>query len=146
MHALQVEELPQFTSQVLHRASYLRHEDGDTVILKVVASYDRWIWHANFRVPGSNNGMNVLDKSPVFERLILGEISVMHYKINVNDYDRDHTMYGMIFIHPTPSLSKVTCCRLVKHTPKQSTYYKSVKRTFEVFQARLTIVREPAHA
>ena len=37
-----------------------------TIILEVVASYDLWIWHAFFGLPGSLNDINVIDRSPVF--------------------------------------------------------------------------------
>jgi hypothetical protein len=33
------------------------------IILKVVASHDRWIYHAFFRVVESNNDINVLNQS-----------------------------------------------------------------------------------
>ncbi|XP_072087338.1 uncharacterized protein [Arachis hypogaea] len=36
------------------------------LVLEVVASSDFWIWHAFFGVSGSNNDINVLDRSPVF--------------------------------------------------------------------------------
>ncbi|XP_021764771.1 uncharacterized protein LOC110729346 isoform X2 [Chenopodium quinoa] len=35
------------------------------VILEVVASWDTWIWHAFFGTPGSNNDINVLQRSSV---------------------------------------------------------------------------------
>ncbi|XP_059623118.1 uncharacterized protein LOC132266280 [Cornus florida] len=41
-----------------------------TLILEVVASKDLWIWHAFFGMAGSNNDVNVLDHSPVFNSLI----------------------------------------------------------------------------
>ena len=37
-----------------------------TIILEAIASYDLWIWHAFFGLPGSLNDINVLDRSPVF--------------------------------------------------------------------------------
>ncbi|XP_015943196.1 uncharacterized protein LOC107468428 [Arachis duranensis] len=41
-----------------------------TIVLEVVASSDLWIWHAFFRVSGSNNDINVLDHSPVFDYIL----------------------------------------------------------------------------
>ena len=38
-----------------------------TIILEAVASYDLWIWHAFFGLPGSLNDINVIDRSPVFQ-------------------------------------------------------------------------------
>ncbi|XP_024178699.1 uncharacterized protein LOC112184689 [Rosa chinensis] len=43
-----------------------------TIILEAVASYDTWIWHAFFEMPGSFNDLNVLAKSPLFDELTAG--------------------------------------------------------------------------
>nr|KAJ0188519.1 hypothetical protein LSAT_V11C900488140 [Lactuca sativa] len=37
-----------------------------TIILEVVASHDLWFWHAFFGMAGSNNDLNVLGASPIF--------------------------------------------------------------------------------
>jgi len=63
------------------------HAMGNTVILEAVASYDTWIWHAQFGYPGSNNDLNVLDKSPIFDRLAHGKFPTIHYKVNGNYYN-----------------------------------------------------------
>ncbi|KAL1368218.1 hypothetical protein AAHE18_02G105700 [Arachis hypogaea] len=41
-----------------------------TIILEVVASSDLWIWNAFFGVSGSNNDINVLDRSLVFDDIL----------------------------------------------------------------------------
>ncbi|KAI3809946.1 hypothetical protein L1987_19550 [Smallanthus sonchifolius] len=41
-------------------------------MLKVVASQDLWFWHAFFGVAGSNNDINVLNQSPLFNTLVNG--------------------------------------------------------------------------
>ena len=40
---------------------YTGHCHEPTIILEAVASYDLWIWHAFFGMPGSLNDINVLD-------------------------------------------------------------------------------------
>ena len=42
---------------------YTGHVHRPTIVLEVVVSYDLWIWHAFFGMPGSNNDINVLDAS-----------------------------------------------------------------------------------
>jgi hypothetical protein len=45
-----------------------------TMILEAVASYDLWIWHAYFGLPGSCNDINVLERElglHLFPKLIL---------------------------------------------------------------------------
>ncbi|KAL8156139.1 hypothetical protein AgCh_001295 [Apium graveolens] len=46
------------------------HKGVLTIILEAVASSDLWICHAFFGVAGSNNDINVLDRSPVFDDLL----------------------------------------------------------------------------
>ncbi|GJS99376.1 peptidyl-prolyl cis-trans isomerase CYP40-like protein [Tanacetum coccineum] len=41
-----------------------------TIMLKAVASYDLWIWHAFFGVAGANNDFTVLNNSPLFDDLL----------------------------------------------------------------------------
>ncbi|KAM1134308.1 hypothetical protein ACFX19_044154 [Malus domestica] len=43
-----------------------------TTVLEAVASYDTWIWHAFFGSPGSNNDINVLWSSPLFNEVVNG--------------------------------------------------------------------------
>ncbi|XP_022008076.1 uncharacterized protein LOC110907393 [Helianthus annuus] len=55
------------------RGMYTRGDQGHpTIILEVVASQDLWIWHAFFGIPGSNNDINVLQNSEVFDDVIKG--------------------------------------------------------------------------
>jgi hypothetical protein len=37
-----------------------------SVFLEAVADYDLWIWHAFFGMAGTNNDINVLQRSLVF--------------------------------------------------------------------------------
>ncbi|XP_020256304.1 uncharacterized protein LOC109833153 [Asparagus officinalis] len=48
---------------------YSGRHGGPTIILEEVASYDLWIWHAYFDLPGSNNDINVLQSSNLFDNL-----------------------------------------------------------------------------
>ncbi|XP_071740410.1 uncharacterized protein [Rutidosis leptorrhynchoides] len=51
-----------------HRGDY----EGPTIMLEAVASYDMRIWHAFFGPAGSNNDINVLNESDLFEDLLDG--------------------------------------------------------------------------
>jgi hypothetical protein len=54
------------------QGTYTDHSKGCTVILEVVASHDTWIWHSFFGMADSHNDINVLQRSPVFDRLAHG--------------------------------------------------------------------------
>ncbi|XP_068313772.1 uncharacterized protein [Pyrus communis] len=55
-----------------------------TIVLEVVASYGTWIWHAFFDAPGSNNNINVLWSSPLFDDVNNGWAPEFRYKVNGN--------------------------------------------------------------
>ncbi|XP_062715219.1 uncharacterized protein LOC134291473 [Aedes albopictus] len=55
-----------------------------TIVLEAVASYDLWIWHAFFGMPGSMNDINVLERSPLFNDLYCGRSPEVEFEINGN--------------------------------------------------------------
>ena len=61
---------------------YARRSGSSTIILKVVADYDLWIWHAYFGLPGSNNDINVLQTSHLFSNLAEDTAPPTNYVIN----------------------------------------------------------------
>ncbi|XP_021801986.1 uncharacterized protein LOC110746083, partial [Prunus avium] len=54
--------------------------------LEAVASYDLWIWHAFFGLPGSHNDINVLERSTVFGELVEGRAPPVNYSVNGHNY------------------------------------------------------------
>ena len=54
---------------VAYHGMYTSHVHQPTIVLEAVASYNLWIWHAFFGMPGSNNDINVLDASNLFANL-----------------------------------------------------------------------------
>jgi hypothetical protein len=68
---------------------YRGKEGAPTVVLEAVASADRWIWHAFFGIPGSNNDLNVLDRSPLLHGFLNGTTPRAQYEIG-----------GQIFTEP----------------------------------------------
>ncbi|KAF8395268.1 hypothetical protein HHK36_019210 [Tetracentron sinense] len=103
------------------RGMYSGHVREPTIILEVVASYDLWIWHAFFGLPGSHNDINVLERSSVFTDLADGRAAAIDYSINGNDYDMSYYL-----------------------ADAQESARKDVERAFGVLQARFAIVRGPA--
>jgi hypothetical protein len=65
---------------------YEGHVDGPTMILEAVASQDLWIWHSFFGLPGSLNDINVLQRSPLFQRLKNRTSPPIKYFVNGNKY------------------------------------------------------------
>ena len=53
-----------------------------SIILEAVASFDTWIWHAFFGVPGAQNDLNVLVQSPLFNDVLQGKAPKVTYFVN----------------------------------------------------------------
>jgi hypothetical protein len=126
---------------------YSGHVHEPTIILEAVASYDLWIWHAFFGLPGSHNDINVLERSSIFAELAEGRAPPVNYSINNHDYTMGYYLADGIYppwatfvkTIPAPQGNKK------KHFAElQEGYRKDVERAFGVLQARFAIVRGPA--
>ncbi|XP_026416855.1 uncharacterized protein LOC113312306 [Papaver somniferum] len=67
------------------------------VVLEVAASYDCWIWHGFFGLPGCNNDINILHKSPLFEELKYGKAPAATFTINDNHYNMRYFLADGIY-------------------------------------------------
>ncbi|XP_074360690.1 uncharacterized protein LOC141700936 [Apium graveolens] len=58
------------------------HKGVSTLLLEAVASSNLWIWHAFFGVAKSNNDINILDRSPLFDEVLEGRAPEVNYTLN----------------------------------------------------------------
>ncbi|KAF8391673.1 hypothetical protein HHK36_023980 [Tetracentron sinense] len=115
-----------------------------TIILEAVTSYDLWIWHAYFGLPGSNNDINVLQSSNLVANLAQGIAPLAHYtiqdtKYNVGYYLADGKWSSLVQIIFQPQDRKKQYFAMM-----QEAYWKDVERAFGVLQSRFAIVKGPA--
>lgn len=75
---------------------YRGKEKEPTIILEAVISYELWIWHAFFGMPGSHNDINVLDRSPLFTNLCEGRAPAVNFRINDHTYNMYATLVQTI--------------------------------------------------
>ena len=68
------------------KGMYCGYIRESSIILEAMASYDLWLWHSFFRLPGSNNDINVLERSHVFFELAQGRAPAVNYLINGHNY------------------------------------------------------------
>ncbi|XP_047315282.1 uncharacterized protein LOC124919157 [Impatiens glandulifera] len=129
------------------KGMFTGHCHEPTIILKAVASYDLWIWHAFFGLPGSHNDINVLERSHVFSEITSGEGYPVDYSINGHNYNMWYYLADGIY-PPWATFVKsipLPMNRKTKHfTAAQESARKDVERAFSVLQARFAIVRGPA--
>jgi hypothetical protein len=63
-----------------------------TMILETVASYDLWIWHAYFGMPGSCNDINVLQRSNLFDSHLTGDSPLVTFSVNGHTYNMGYCL------------------------------------------------------
>ncbi|XP_076958675.1 uncharacterized protein LOC143634498 [Bidens hawaiensis] len=71
--------------------------DGPTVILEAAASFDLWIWHAFFGMPGANNDIAVINASPLFDRLVNGVGPDTSFSTNGVNYEYGYYLVDGIY-------------------------------------------------
>ena len=123
------------------------HKGVPTLLLEAVASSDLWILHAFFGVAGSNNDINVLDRSPLFDEVLEGRAPKISYTLNGNNYNLGY--YLADGIYPEWAIFVKTIPRPQGEKRKLFSKYqegqqKDVERAFGVFKSRFAIVRDPA--
>ncbi|XP_052626641.1 uncharacterized protein LOC111918978 [Lactuca sativa] len=80
------------------RGQFTRGDHGvPTVILEAVVSQDLWFWHAFFGMAGSNNDLNVLGASPLFNNILQGKAPNMSYIINGREYNHGYYLADGIY-------------------------------------------------
>ncbi|XP_030964406.1 uncharacterized protein LOC115985620 [Quercus lobata] len=129
------------------KGMYCGHICEPSINLEAVASYDLWIWHLFFGLPGSNNDINVFERSHVFSELAQRRAPAVNYSINDHDYTIGY--YLADGIYPQWSTFVKTIPRPLGAKRKlfaktQEPYRKDVEHAFGVLQARFAIVRGPA--
>ncbi|XP_057793092.1 protein ALP1-like [Salvia miltiorrhiza] len=130
------------------QGAYTRGDQGEpTIILETVASQDLWIWHAFFGTPGSNNDINVLNNSTLFNDRLQGMGVPVTYEVNNSYYTSGYYLTDGIYpnwpvfvkspTHPTDPKGK-------RFKVMQEAARKDIERAFGVLQARWAIVKGPA--
>ena len=79
------------------QGDYGNRKGQKSIILEAVAGFDTWVWHAFFGVAGSQNDLNVLGQSPVFNDVLRGEAPNITYEINNTIYQTGYYLADGIY-------------------------------------------------
>ena len=105
-----------------------------------------WVWHAFFGLPSGNNDLNVLDRSPLIQKLVEGNANRVVFWVNGNWYDKyyliAYSIYPMwsCFIQ---SFQDSEDQKESKFSGAQEFMRKDVERYFGVMQARWSMITQP---
>ncbi|CAL5390252.1 unnamed protein product [Camellia sinensis] len=125
------------------QGQYVGHQKKPTIILDAVASYDLWIWHAFFGMPGSHNDLNVLDRSPLFSDLAQGKALPVHYTINGHSYDMGYYLADGIYSQWATLVQTIYSPQGAKRqhfAMMQESARKDIERAFGVLQSRFAMI------
>ncbi|KAI5350940.1 hypothetical protein L3X38_003831 [Prunus dulcis] len=125
------------------QGDYVNRKGQKSIILEAVAGFDTWVWHAFFGVAGSQNDLNVLGQSPVFNDVLRGEAPNITYEINNTIYQNGYYLADGIYPRWTTFVKTIPHPR--SHKQKfvaryQEGYIKDVERCFGILQARWAII------
>jgi Plant transposon protein len=117
-----------------------KHKGKASIVLEAVADYNTWFWHTAFGPPGSNNDINIWDRSPLLKAILSGyyeEELDYNYSIGSTAFSRLWFLVDGIY----PELSRfvkrisVPMNKLQKRFSKwQEGKRKVVERAFGVLQ------------
>ncbi|CAL5344958.1 unnamed protein product [Camellia sinensis] len=125
------------------QGQYVGHQKKPTIILEAVASYDLWIWHAFFGMPGSHNDLNVLDRPPLFSDLAQGKAPSVHYTVNGHSYDMGYYLADGIYPQWATLVQTISSPQGAKRqhfAMMQESARKDVEWAFGVLQSRFAII------
>ncbi|XP_004305840.1 PREDICTED: uncharacterized protein LOC101293707 [Fragaria vesca subsp. vesca] len=77
---------------------YTGYNGKPTIILEAMTSYDTWIWHAFFGLPGSLNDINVLEQSHLFNDVSRGETPQVSYEVQNRHYGQCYYLVDDIYL------------------------------------------------
>nr|XP_043630354.1 uncharacterized protein LOC122601678 [Erigeron canadensis] len=145
---LEDEERETESSARLYHTEYLRkpkQEDVDRVTAKHVEMHG--FPHAYFGPAGSNNDINILDESDLFDQLLEDRVPVVNFTANGGQFTKRY--YLAVGIYPEWStLLNYFKCPMDPKTTKFKRYQeaarKDVERAFEVLQGRWEILSHGA--
>eukprot|EP00918_Siedleckia_nematoides_P010874 GHVU01023854.1.p1 GENE.GHVU01023854.1~~GHVU01023854.1.p1 ORF type:complete len:459 (+),score=30.35 GHVU01023854.1:323-1699(+) len=130
------------------RGQYKGKEDKPSLILEAVATQDLRIWHSFFGMPGSNNDLNVIDRSPLISVLTSSNSIFSHrYTLNGVEFDRCYLLGDGIYKRlgfVAKPVSNPTTVKESTYTDAHAAGRKDVERAFGVVQGQWHIVRTPA--
>ncbi|KAK2645132.1 hypothetical protein Ddye_020327 [Dipteronia dyeriana] len=118
-----------------------------TLILKVVASKNLWIWHAFFGMVGTNNDIIVLDRSPLFDDLINGVAPPCNFVVQGHHYNMGYYLSDGIYPQYATLIQTISQPSSIKEkffAKHQEAARKDVERAFRVLQSRWQFVKGPA--
>lgn len=120
-----------------------------TMILEAVASQDLWFWHCYFGPAGSNNDLNVLQMSPIFNHILNGTAPDTSFQLVGRDFQHGYYLVDGIY-HEWAVFVKTIAFPdnevTVKFKRAQERARKDIERAFGALKKRWGILQRGARS
>ncbi|GKF70008.1 ALP1-like protein [Tanacetum coccineum] len=121
------------------------HGSNPFILLEAVASQDLWIWHAFFGVVGSDNDINVLYQSPLFNDLKIGRAPEIPFAANGVSYPSGYYFVDGIYPELTPLVKTIPepaddDHKRILYKQKQESARKDIERAFGVLKKKWVVL------
>ncbi|XXQ32282.1 DDE Tnp4 domain-containing protein [Plasmodiophora brassicae] len=131
---------------VAWQGQYLDKDGQFSVIMEAIATMDLWIWHAYVGLPGANNDINVVDRSPLVNDLLQGVGPHCDFRAN----GREHSMAYFLVdgIYPRwkcflQSIQQPQGLKRKLYAAWHEAIRKDVERAFGVLKGRFAMLSNP---
>jgi hypothetical protein len=98
-------------------------EKEPTIILEAVATKNQWIWHSFFGLPGTNNDLNVLSYSSLFNDVLNRKLPTVSFEINQKQFQSAYYLCNGIY-------------------PSWGSFIKSIPNALDLATKHFNIVQE----
>nr|GFA90035.1 hypothetical protein [Tanacetum cinerariifolium] len=136
-----------------YKAQYVRRDHGPNpiILLEAIASQDLWIWHVFFGASGSNNDINVLYQSPLFNDLKTGRASEISFVANGVTYRSGYYLVDGVYPKLAPLVKTIAepsddDHKRILYKQKQESARKDVERAFGVLKKKWATLANPSRA
>lgn len=119
-----------------------------TVTLEAVVDARLWCWHCFFGVPGGNNDLNILDRSPLLTDLMHGRAPEVTFQVNGNSHRMGYYLADGIYPDWKVFVKSIKRPRGEKeknYAERQEGDRKDVERFFAALQNQFHIIRYPCN-
>ena len=131
-----------------YHGQYKGKEKVPTVTLEAICDQSLWIWHAFFGLPGCLNDVNVVEASPLTQKIARGEYPPpVEYVVNGVRRNKPYWLCDSIYPKWPMFIDTIREGISRKHkffATMQEAARKDIERAFGVLQAMFHIIREPA--
>ena len=113
-------------------------QDYPSIILEAACSQDLWVWHAFFGIPGSNNDINVINQSHIFDDVIKGTGAETSFTVSGVEYRRGYYLVDGIYPSWTTIVKSIHHPfdeKRKKFAKYQESTRKDIKRVLGVLQS-----------